>query len=214
VQAQLRRAFARWGRPAALRVDNGQPWAQPREDLPTELALWLAGLGVAVHYNPPRQPYRNGVVERSQGVSKAWAEPQTCRSPGELQARLAAMDEVQRAAYPHTDGRPRLQAYPGLAHSGRPYSAAWERRHWDLRAAREHLAGYAVPRRVRGGGSISVYERDLFVGGRYAGQVVYVQFDPVAVAWVAADQRDVQLRRWPAPEICRKRIVSLSVCRS
>src|SRR5207253_640863 len=83
---------------------------------------------------------------------------------------------------------------------------AWERRRWDVRAAREHLAGYAVPRRVRGQGEISVYERDLYVGTRYAGRVVYVQFDPVAVEWVATDEHDGQLRRWPAPEISRERI--------
>jgi hypothetical protein len=213
VQAQLRRAFARWGRPGALRVDNGQPWAQPREDLPTELALWLAGLGVALHYNPPRQPYRNGVVERSQGVSKAWAEPHTCRSPQELQRRLAAMDAIQREEYPSCGGRSRREAYPNLAHSGRSYSAAWERRHWDLGAVREHLADYAVPRRVRCGGNVSVYERDLHVGQRYAGRVVYMQFDPQAREWLATDDQDRQLRRWPAPEICRERIVSLTVCR-
>ena len=195
-------------------MDNGQPWAQPGEDLPTELALWLAGIGVSVRYNPPRQPYRNGVVERSQGVSKAWAEPHTCRTPGELQRRLAEMDEVQRAEYPSCGGQTRLEAFPGLAHSGRRYSRAWERRHWDLGAARAHLAGYAVPRRVRVNGSVSVYERDLYVGKRYAGSTVLIQFDPVGIEWVAVDERDVQWRRWPAPEIGRDRIVSLTVCQS
>jgi len=214
VRAELRRAFARWGLPGAPRVDNGQPWAQPREDLPMELALWLAGLGVGAHYNPARRPPRNGVVERSQGVGKAWAEPHTCHSPEELRRRLEEMDEIQRAEYPGRDGRGRMEAFPGLARSGRRYGAARERRHWDLAAARERLAGYAVPRRVRGQGQISVYERDLYVGTRHAGRVVHVQFDPVAVEWVAADEQDRQPRRWPAPEISRGRIVSLTACRS
>jgi hypothetical protein len=213
VQAALRRAFARWGRPQALRVDNGQPWAQPREDLPTELGLWLAGVGVALHYNPPRQPYRNGVIERSQGVAKAWAEPHTCKSPRELQRRLAVLDELQRAEYPGPDGRPRLAAFPGLARSGRRYSRAWERRHWDLRAARELLAGYVVPRRVRGGGHIAVYGRDLHVGPRQAGRTVLVSYDPDAREWIASDERGTPLRRWPAPEIGRARILGLRVCR-
>jgi hypothetical protein len=212
VQAQLRRAFARWGRPGALRVDNGEPWASPRGDLPSELALWLAGLGVALRYIPPRRPQRNGVVERSQGVGQAWAEPHTCRSAGELRRRLARMDEIQRAEYPSCGGRSRLEAHPGLAHSGRRYSAAWERRHWDLGAAREYLAGFAVPRKVRPGGNISAYGRDLRVGQRYAGRVVYQQYDPEAGEWVCTDEQDRQLRRWPAPEICRRRIVTLSVC--
>jgi hypothetical protein len=211
VQARLRRAFCRWGRPGALRVDNGVPWAAARADLPTELALWLTGLGVGVHYNPPRQPRRNGVVERSQGVAKAWAEPHTCAGPRELQRRLERMDEIQRAEYPSCEGRSRLEAHPGLAHSGRAYDAAWERRHWDLQRVLEHLAGFTVPRRVRGGGMVSVYERDHYVRQRDAGRVVYVQFDPVAREWVCTDEHDRQLRRWPAPEISRARIRRLDV---
>jgi hypothetical protein len=213
VQKHLQHVFARWGRPLALRVDNGTPWAAPRADLPTELALWLAGLGVDVHYIPPRQPRRNGVVERSQGVAKAWAESQTCASPAELQRRLERMDDIQRAAYPSCAGQSRLEAHPELAHSGRPYSVGWERQHWDLTRVREYLASFAVPRRVRCQGSVSVYERDLYVGTRYAGQVVYVQFDPQAVEWVATDDQDRQLRRWPAPEIDRQRIRNLNICR-
>src|SRR5262249_53568051 len=72
-QGFLRRQFAHWGRPEALRVDNGSPWGS-RGDLPTDLVLWLAGLAVAVRANPPRRPQDNGVVERSQGTGKRWAE--------------------------------------------------------------------------------------------------------------------------------------------
>src|SRR5262245_9618109 len=55
-QAQLRLAFARWGRPQRLRVDNGPPWGAARGDLPTDLGLWLAGLAVGLDYNPPATP--------------------------------------------------------------------------------------------------------------------------------------------------------------
>jgi hypothetical protein len=213
VQAEVRRAFRRWGRPAAFRVDNGGPWAAAAADLPTELALWLAGLGVAVWCNPPRRPQCNGVVERSQGVGKAWGEPQTCASPEGLQRRLDRMDHILRAEYPSCDGRGRLAAHPGLAHSGRPYSAAWERRQWQLAAALGHLAGYAVPRYVGRKGMVSVYGRNYYVGGRYDGQTVWVQFDPQAREWVCCDEQDRQLRRWPGPEVCRARIVGLNVSR-
>jgi len=213
VQARLRKAFARWGLPQALRTDHGVPWGAPRGDLPSELALWLAGLGVEVRYIPPRQPRRNGVVERSQGVAKAWAEPHTCASPAELQRRLGRLDRIQREEYPARGGRSRREAYPGLAHSGRPYRAGAEARAWELGRALEHLASFVVPRRVRGGGMVSVYERDLYVGQRYAGQVVYVQFDPQGREWVASDAHDRQLRRWPAPELSAARIRGLDVLR-
>jgi hypothetical protein len=41
----FRQVFVRWGLPDRVRVDNGYPWGTPR-DLPSELALWLIGLGV------------------------------------------------------------------------------------------------------------------------------------------------------------------------
>jgi hypothetical protein len=38
VQTPLRQAFARWGRPATIRVDKGGPWGSAG-DLPPDLAL-------------------------------------------------------------------------------------------------------------------------------------------------------------------------------
>ena len=140
-QAALRRAFARWGRPEEIRFDNGHPWGSAG-DPPTALELWLAGLGVGARFIPPRRPQDNGVVERSQGTARRWAEPGACASPGQLQRRLREMDALQRERYPACGGRSRLEAHPGLAHSGRQYSAAWERRRWDLGRALEHLAGF------------------------------------------------------------------------
>lgn len=193
-----------------MRVDNGTPWGS-KGDLPTDLALWLVGLGVAVYYNPARRPQDNGVVERMQGVAKAWCEPHTCASAAELQERLERMDHIQRAEYPSCQGQSRLAAHPTLAHSGQPYSQTWERQHWCWQTALEYLAGYAVPRRVSRKGMLSIYDRTYYVGAQHGGQVVWVSFDPVAREWVGADEQDRQLRRWPAPELCRARIVGLRV---
>jgi hypothetical protein len=136
-------------------VDNGVPWGSAG-DLPTDLALWLIGLGIEVTWNAPRRPQENGVVERSQGTAKRWAEPRACATAEELQRRLEEMDEIQRREYPSVRGRSRLEAFPGLAHSGRSYTRAWERAHWSLGAVTAHLAGYAVPRRVDKSGTVSV----------------------------------------------------------
>ena len=46
--------------------------------LNSSLALWLAGLGVPVHWNEPHRPQQNGVVERSQGTTQRWVEPASC----------------------------------------------------------------------------------------------------------------------------------------
>jgi hypothetical protein len=208
VQQRLRAAFARWGLPQRLRVDNGKPWGS-WSDLPPALALWLIGLGIDMLWNDPRRPQQNGVVERSQGTAKRWAEPHACRSVAELQARRDDDDVLQRERYPVAGGRSRWQLFPALAHTGRPYREADEARAWGLQRVRDHLAGYAVPRRVDQQGKVSVYNRNLYVGVAHRGQPVCVQFDPEEGQWLISDGAGRQLRALPAPEISAESIRNL-----
>jgi len=191
-------------------VDNGVPWGS-WGDLPTDLTLWLIGLGVGVDANPPARPQDNGVVERSQGTAKRWGEPQTCDGPEELQRRLEDMDLIQRQEYPSLRGRSRLEAFPQLAHSGRGYTPEWEERHWDLAAVAAHLAGYAVRQRVDGTGSISLYNRNHYVGIIHKRKTVYVMFDPEVLEWVVADEEGRQVSRRAATRISREDIMGLTV---
>jgi hypothetical protein len=210
VQTELRHAWARWGRPERLRVDNGAPWGGGG-DLPTNLALWVWGLGIAVIWNHPRRPKENAVVERSQGVSQRWIEPHTCANAQECQQRLDRMDRLQRDKYPSVQGRSRRQAYPQLTFSGRAYRRAWEARHWNLHRALDGLAEYAVRRRVDGKGQVSLYERPHYVGITYRGQDVYATVDPVTREWVFLDPAGKVVKRRPAAELTKERIVGLSV---
>ena len=210
VQAELRRAFARWGRPATIRLDHGGPWGSAG-DLPPELALGLIGLGIDVHGNDPPAPPQNGVVERSQGTGQRWAEPGRCASVAELQQRLQEVDAIQREAYPSVAGRSRAAAFPGLVHSGRRYSKAWARRHWDHRRALAHLAGYVLPRRVDKNGDVSLYHRPHYVGCMQRGKAIYVMVDPERIEWVFVDAQGQQLRSQPAEELQAERICGLRV---
>jgi transposase InsO family protein len=210
VQEHLRHAFSRWGLPGGLRVDNGTPWGS-WSDLPPTLALWLLGLGIEMVWNPPRQPQKNGVVERSQGTGKRWAEPHTCASAGELQQRLDDDDRLQREQYPVVKTLSRWQLFPELAHSGRRYRATAEKKSWDLDRVRQHLAGYAVPRKVDCTGQVSLYNRNYYVGVVHAGQTVYVMFDPHNSDWLFANADGNQLRSQPAVEITAERICSLKL---
>jgi hypothetical protein len=211
-QDQLRRAFARWGLPGRVRVDNGSPWGATG-GLPTELALWLIGLGVEVVWNPPRHPEANGVVERSQGTAKRWAEPSTCRDAAELQRRLDEQDRIQREAYPSVAGRSRWEAFPGLRHSGRAYRPEQEASVWELARVLEHLAGYAAVRRADRGGTISLYNRSRYVGRALAGREVYVSLDPREREWVYADAEGICYRRQKAEELTAERIIGLDLSR-
>jgi transposase InsO family protein len=208
VQGALRTLFGRRGLPGALRVDNGKPWGTNR-DLPPVLALWLIGLGVPLLWNPPRQPQKNGVVERSQGTAKCWAEPECCDDADELQRRLEEADRRQREGYPYLGCRCRLEVFADLRHSGRPYRGAEEESLWRLQPVCEHLAGYAVSRRVDSSGTVSLYDRNLYVGVIHRGAVVQVMFDPHRREWLLCDRRGQQLRTQPAPEIEAGRIRAL-----
>jgi hypothetical protein len=212
VQDQLRQAFVRWGLPHTLRVDNGGPWGSSG-DLPPDLALWLIGLGVGVHWNDPHRPQQNGVVERSQGTGKRWAEPGQCASPQELQQRLQEMDTIQREVYPSIQGQSRSAAFAQLRHSGRRYSRCWERRNWDRARVLEHLAGYAVRRRVDKNGDVSLYHRPHYVGCMHRGKDIFVMLDPQRAEWLFVNSKGEQLRSQPAAELQAERIRSLTVTR-
>lgn len=210
MQASVRQAFSRWGRPRGLRVDNGSPWGS-WNNLPTDFALWLIGLGIDMIWNPPAQPQDNGTVERSQGTGKRWAEPKCCSTVEELQTRLAEMDQIQREEYPIQDGCSRMELYPQLRHSGRVYTAQWEKRNWSLERVFDHVAGYAVTRRVDKTGQIKLHNRNLYIGVLHAGKTVYVMFDPQLREWIIADEERRELRRKPADYMSRENIVNLKL---
>ena len=193
-----------------MRVDNGKPWGS-WSDLPPVLALWLIGLGVELLWNPPRQPQYNGVVERSQGTAKCWAEPHTCATAEELQRRLDADDVLQRERYPFRAGRSRWELFAALAHSGRVYAASAEASVWDLAGVLEHLSGYAVPRRVDQAGKVSVYNRSLYVGTMHGGQTVWLMVDPERREWLFVGADGSQLRAIPATELNAERIRTLTL---
>jgi uncharacterized protein YfiM (DUF2279 family) len=210
VRGQLRLAFSQWGLPGNMRVDNGSPWGS-KGDFPTELGLWLIGLGVEMIWNRARRPQENGVVERSQGTGNRWCEPGTCESPAALQARLDAMDRLHREVYPYRERLSRLAYYPGLAHSGRPYLAESEAEGWQWSRVATHLSSYVGGRRVNKNGYVSIYNRAYYVGARFQGQDVSVTFDPETNEWIFSDPSGRELRHKPAREITPHRVMALDV---
>jgi hypothetical protein len=181
--------------------------------LPTALMLWLVGLGVGVTWNPARQPRKNAVVERFQGVGQNWLEPQTCSAAAQLQARANDSDRVQREEYPAIGGRTRMEAFPGLKHSGRSYRVRDEPRQWSLQRVLDWLSEHAVPRLVNRNGKVSLYDRDHWVGRQHIGKRAWVTLDPDLKQWVVMDERGAVLKRVEASELSTQRIRTLSVSR-
>jgi hypothetical protein len=186
------------------------PWGA-RGDLPTDLACWLAGLGVGLLTNPPRRPQDNGVIERFQGVGKAWGEPHRCGTAAELQRRLDELDRWQRDLYPIAQGRSRREVYPGLKHSGRPYDPAQEPAMWELGRAWAWVGAHLVSRRVDSQGKVSLYNRPYSVGLMWSGRRIWVGFDPERGEWMFQDEGGHEIRRQAAPELSAERILALEV---
>jgi hypothetical protein len=215
VQRVLRGWFAQWGLPAALRLDNGQPWGAAGRDFPPDLALWLLGLGIALVWNAPHYKQGNAVLENAHGVCQRWVEAHTCPDPATLQARLDWAVTTQRERYPSCAGRSRLAAYPALAHSGRPYDPAREGAQWQERRVWQWLGERVWTRRVDQAGRISLANRALGVGKAWAGQTVTVRLVVRGRRphWRISAADGTLVRQLPAPELGRQRIRALDVSR-
>jgi hypothetical protein len=206
----LRRVFEEWGLPERIRVDNGHPWGSAH-DLPPALALWLIGLGIAVTWNPPHQPWCNPKVERCNGVTQQWAEPHACTDHPMLEKQLEWAAQIQRQEYPAIQGQPRLAAYPELLRSERPYCVADEPRLWDLSRVDAFLAQGVWYRRADRYGQISLYNRNKSLGKAHRGQEVAIGFDRESRYWVVSDLEGKVLVRLIAEELSHERILKLEV---
>jgi hypothetical protein len=209
VQALLRDAFCRCGRPEGIRVDHGTPWVSAG-GLPSDLELWLAGLSVAVHTIRVRRPQDNGKVERSNGTGKRWAEPQQQRGAAALQRRIDEEDRVQREVFRDDEGLTRRQRYPDLLHSGRPYGRGCESALWDWPASAAGLAQRRVLRKVSKQGQVSLYDRHHRVGREYAGQVVEVSLDAERLQW-RFEAGQAEVGRSAASEVTPEAVVGLAL---
>ena len=158
-------------------------------------------------WNPPRQPQKNGVVERSQGTGKRWAEPKSCDSPEALQANLDEMDQMQREAYPYLGHPSRLACFPSLPHSGLPYSREMEGTQWDWERVALHVSQYCAVRKVDSSGVVWVCNHRYYVGSKYHGQEVFVSLDPISCEWIFRDAAGVQLRCREAKEMTAENIL-------
>lgn len=209
LQAMLREAFLRWGRPDGLRVDHGNPWIRCG-GLCSVLELWLAGLGVALHPIRVGRPQDNGKVERANGTGKRWAEPQQHSSVLALQKRIDEEDRIQREVFRDDEGLTRRERYPDLWYPGRAYWTSYEKYHWDWEAVLACLAGREVRRKVNKQGQVSLYDHHHRVGKEYAEQFVEVSFDPQTLSWQFRVGQ-VEAGSSPSHQITPERVMGLAL---
>lgn len=186
----------RWGLPRSIKVDNGRPLGDPGLLSIPPLGLWLIGLGIQVIWNRPATPTDNAKVERMQGVSANWSEPNRCNSPEALQQQLDQALRIQRTSYPTRvcGFQTRLQTYPMLEEKARPYSQAT----FEASRVWQFLSQKAWTRRVNKVGQVELFGTTFSVGAQWAKTEVSLKLDPDELAWVVYNQDAGEEKRRPA----------------
>ena len=212
IQEMFRNVFEAWGLPDRVRVDNGYPWGTSR-DLPSELSLWLIGLGVEPSWNPPGQPTCNPKVERCNGLTQQWGELHTCTDCRQAARMLAWVGRIQRDEYPAIRGRTRREVFPQLGTPRRVYRRSQEEALWELSRVDAFLARGCWIRHADGNGTISLYGHCRAVGRAWAHQELVVRFDTSSRCWLVSNAKGEVVKQLPATELTRERILALAVSR-
>ena len=76
------------------------------------------------------------------------------------------MDRLHREFYPYRERLSRMDYFPGLKQSGRPYDRDSEAKLWQWSRVAEHLSTYVLVRRVDRSGLVSLYNRGRYVNSR------------------------------------------------
>lgn len=196
LQSALLPIFKTWGVPQWIKVDNGRPFGDPQMQAIPVLALWLIALDIGVIWNRPRMPQDNAKVERSQGVLANWTEWRKCKNAWHLQARLWEEACFHNLHYPvqRLKGQTRLQAFPQLLQSPRPYQPA----DFDPQRALDLIAQGAWKRQVSKVGQINMWNQVLQVGAAYRYQTVSIKLDPAANQWNIFDANGVLIKAFAA----------------
>lgn len=174
-QAALARTLACEGvQPTVVQSDRGACFIGTETAsaaIPSRLTLWLWSLGIEHRLLPPRRPQRNGAVERLHGaLERSWQG-----EPGGLEALLPVWNQGKQVATPATT------PYRGRAGS-------------DLERVWSGLERVQVRRRVTRQGTISLWDRPVRMGRRWAEQTVTVTFDAPRRMLVVRDEHDTLLR--------------------
>jgi hypothetical protein len=173
--------FCQWGRPLALRVDNGEPFGSTRPSTTSELALCLIALGVEVRANSPGSPQQNGKVERQQGTSMRWAGVLQCKTLQEAQRKLDEACLIQRELYPVTrlKSKTRQEAFPELYQNQR----TWNPTDFNPQRTYDFLAKKQYVRKVSANCQITHFGHKARIGSQYKGQSVCLKFNPFTLLW-------------------------------
>jgi len=168
------RLFVECGMPAAIRTDNGTPFASTGVAGLSELSIWLLKLGIRPERIEPGKPQQNGRHERMHRTMREEAMSPPAANPGAQQARLDAF----RAEFNHERPHEALQQRP----PARFYTAS--HRTYDGQMREPAYSQDQAARRVRSNGDIKWAGSFVFIGEALIGEPVAIsetEIGPMAV---------------------------------
>jgi putative transposase len=162
VRAEMALLFHEHGLPAAIRSDNGTPFASAGAAGLCPLSVWWAKLGIRLELILPGHPEQNGRHERMHRTLKAETTLPPAANMAQQQLRFDAFVQEYNMERPHEA----LNQTPPASHwhpSIRPYPYRIEEPWYDS----DHL-----PIKIRSNGSICWGDDNPFVSSSLAGETV------------------------------------------
>ena len=208
-RSELIVAFERWGKPGALRVDNGAPLGVPTMSSTSPIALWLIAMDVDMILNKPACPTENAKVERMQRVSANWAEITKRKNLLDLQQHLFKEAFIQREKFPvkRLQGRTRLESFPELEISRRIYDSIT----FNPQRVYDFLSKKIYIRKASAKGMLMIYEQLYNMTVTNKGKTIHVRLNPKTCEWQFFDDKKL-ISVMKAKHLSPDRILNLTVC--
>lgn len=211
IRKLLLQLFAQWGKPAAIRTDNGEPFGLPSREAVPILSLWLTAFGIRPILNRPRIPQENAKVERNQRTTSCWAEVYDCANLQELQDKLDDACDLQRNHYPVSklNNVARSKVFKGLYEIERPFNDL----DFDEHKAWQYLEKATHIRKVSATGLIAVYGSYFNVGYKHRGKAVRVKFQALDQSWIVSEATSISLvKTIQDSRFSKENLFNLTVC--
>jgi hypothetical protein len=158
-------AFLEFGLPAAMRSDNGPPFASTGPGGLTRLSVWWLQLGIRLERIEPGKPQQNGRHERMHLTLKTETEPQAS-----LRAQQRVFDVWRRE---YNEERP----HEALGQT--PPARAYQRssRTYPRKLTQPDYDAWFDPCRVDKSGFISWHRTRIFISSALRYELVGIEFD-------------------------------------
>jgi hypothetical protein len=202
VRATLREAFQEWGTlPDVIQTDNElRLRGNPSDPYPSELTIWLVGLGVSHRFSRPARPTDQAEIERAhRTLSGRVDDAVTQVDLATYQAALDRERECHNRLMPSRSagcgGQPPVIAHPELLTPQRPYHRHAELALFDLARVEAYLATFVFERLVSASGTVGLGGQIYSVGRKHARVALKVFFDPLTREWVFRTRAGEELAR-------------------